>query len=210
MMEFIDGHDFVQQAPDEATLDQIVQQAYKISQLDLHPKPIYDSWSTLNLSQRFAEVQSYLPDETRGIVEQVVENFERLSLDEDHLPHCFVHGDFTKFNVLQRASDSQIFVIDFSVAGWYPRIHELAVIAADLLEGYEGLNINERCDLLIAKYEKYAMLTDDEKQALPIYAAATAAMKYISALRLKLSGDESEETMLWLKWSRNGLLQLDR
>ncbi len=51
----------------------------------------------------------------------------------------FVEGNTIK------GDDGKIYIIDFSVANWYPRIQELAVMAANLLHEKNGLSLNSNC-----------------------------------------------------------------
>ncbi len=52
-------------------------------------------------------------------VEQAMARYAEILVDD--LPHTFVHGDFTKANVLN-GDDGKVYILDFSVANWYPRI----------------------------------------------------------------------------------------
>ncbi len=52
-------------------------------------------------------------------------------------PVMAITCDLTKGNVL-RSADGEIFLLDFAVASQYPRIQEIAVIAANLMHGCQS------------------------------------------------------------------------
>src|SRR3990167_7063243 len=122
------------------------------------------------------------------------------------LPHCFVHGDFTKANVM-KGRDGKIYVLDFSVANWYPRIQELAVIAANLMhEESDSQSLRERTARVIEIYDKLNPLTEDEKKHLYAYALAGVAMEFMGGHQEKfIKGNATEETEYWLNLGRSGL-----
>jgi hypothetical protein len=106
-----------------------------------------------------------------------------------------------------KGNDNEIYILDFSVSNWYPRIQELAVIAANLF--YEENNVtslNERVEWISSEYSKFNPLTSEEKQHLYTYALAGIAMEFMGAHQEKfIKGNMSEETEYWLNLGRNGL-----
>lgn len=121
------------------------------------------------------------------------------------MPHCFVHGDITKSNTI-KSEDGTLYVIDFSVANWYPRIQEIAVIVGNLLsaEGSEG-SLLEILKLVVTKYvEQGGILMTEEMEALPAYVRAAYAMEFIGAsVEKHVNNNDSEENEYWrnLGWS---------
>jgi len=124
----------------------------------------------------------------------------------DTLPYCFVHGDFTKTNVLKGA-DGNIYILDFSVANWYPRIQELAIIVANLLhDDGSSLSLCDRAEHVLEMYDKLNPLISEEKQHFYAYVLAGVAMEFMGGYQEKfIKGNITEETEYWLKLGRNGL-----
>jgi len=71
----------------------------------------------------------------------LVREFNALKMKK--LPHCFVHGDLIETNIM-KDKEGKLWIIDFAVANYYPRIIELAVLACNiLLTQKAGLNQKE-------------------------------------------------------------------
>lgn len=152
----------------------------------------------------FNKVKQFISSEDLQLVEQAMTHYETIPIDD--LPHCFVHGDFTKTNVL-KGDDGKMYILDFSVANWYPRIQELAVIAANLLhDGDPTSSLQETCHQVADEYSLFNPLTDNERQHLPAYTLAGIAMEFMGAHQEKhLNGNDTEETEYWLNLGREGL-----
>ncbi|MFH1837876.1 MAG: phosphotransferase [Candidatus Kuenenbacteria bacterium] len=138
------------------------------------------------------------------MVEQAIAQYSEIPIDI--LPHCFVHGDFTKANIL-KGDDGKIYIIDFSVANWYPRIQELSVIVANLLYDKDNpLTLHERIDLVLNEYGKLKPLTKEERKYIYPYALAGMAMEFIGACYEKcINNNDIEENNYWMDLGRDGL-----
>ena len=147
------------------------------------------------------KVRKFAALEDLRLAEQAVLRYEAISVAT--LPHAFVHGDFTKANVM-KGDDGEIYVFDFSVANWYPRVQELAVIVANLLHDKTSTrSLQETCDLVASEY---GSLTDIERQYLPTYALAGVAMEFLGAHQEKyINGIDTEENNYWMSLGREGL-----
>ncbi len=103
-------------------------------------------------------------------------------------------------------SGQKLYVIDFSVANWYPRIQELAVIAANLLHEDFGLSLAERCEQVAEEYNQLNPLTTEERRHLHAYALAGVAMEFMGSHQEKhVNGNDGEENDYWLNLGREGL-----
>lgn len=131
VMRFIAGKTFydLSVTPCSDDLALIAAEAVKINRINYDPPYLFDSWAIPNMQWMFDKVKDHLTDEGRRLVEGAFDHYERIPLDE--LPKCYVHGDLIKTNLI-KGDDGKIYVIDFSVANTYPRIQELAVMAANL------------------------------------------------------------------------------
>lgn len=152
----------------------------------------------------FHRVKQFIKPDDLNLVEQTIAKFKEIPVAS--LPHAFVHGDFTKANVM-KGTDGKIYILDFSVANWYPRIQELAVIAANLLYvGADSISLRDRTELAVAEYGKFNPLEVEEVQHLYAYALAGVAMEFMGAHQEKfVNGNATQETEYWLNLGRNGL-----
>ena len=132
VMDFIDGKDFFKSKAHITKRDQlfIANQASLINSINIKPKKVYDSWAITNFQLEFKKKSQYLDSDDLKLVEPLLEKFQNLEIET--LPHCFVHGDIIRTNVI-KGKDNNIWVVDFSVSNYYPRIQELAVLACDVL-----------------------------------------------------------------------------
>lgn len=181
----------------------VIEQAAKINNINYHPPYLFDSWAIPNIQSMFNRVKEFVAPEDLALVEQVMRQYEVIPVDT--LPHACVHGDIIKTNTL-KGDDGKIYILDFSVANWYPRIQELAVIVANLLHEEPGLSLEENCKLVIDEYNQFNPLTEAEKHHLPVYALAGIAMEFMGAHQEKLiNGVDGEENDYWLMLGREGL-----
>lgn len=206
LMRFIDGETFLEldRAPDRTERKAVLEQAAKVNEIDYKPPFLFDSWAIPNIRSMFDRVKQFVQPEDLKLVEQAMAQYEAIPVDD--LPHSFVHGDFTKANVI-KAKDGKIYILDFSVANWYPRIQELAVIAANLLhDESDTTSLEDRCELIADEYSQFNALTPDERRYLPAYALAGIAMEFMGAHQEKhINGNDTAETDYWLNLGRAGL-----
>ncbi|MDO8461188.1 MAG: phosphotransferase [bacterium] len=206
LMRFIEGKIFFElnRAPDSEERKAIIEQATKINKIDHKPPYIFDSWAIPNIQAMFDKTKQFIKPEDLSLVERVLAKYRRIPVDT--LPHCFVHGDFTKANVL-KAENGDIYILDFSVANWYPRIQELAVIAANLMhDDTDTTSLKDKTELVAEEYDKFNKLTPEERKWLYDYALAGVAMEFMGAHQEKyINGNDTEETEYWLNLGREGL-----
>lgn len=206
LMRFVEGNTFFEldRAPDADERKAVLEQAALVNRVDYQPTYLFDSWAIPNIRAMFDKVRQFVEPDDLKLVEQAMARYEAIPIDD--LPHCFVHGDFTKTNVL-KGSDGKIYILDFSVANWYPRIQELSVIAANLLhDSNDSTSLEDRCNQVADEYSQFSQLTDLERQHLPAYALAGMAMEFMGAHQEKhVNGNDTDETDYWLNLGRNGL-----
>ena len=206
LMKFVDGQTFLEldRAPDEGEQKAVVEQAVKVNGIDYHPPYLLDSWAIPNIKAMFERTKQFIQPADIKLIEQAMAQYAEIPVND--LPHCFVHGDFTKANVM-KGKDGKIYVLDFSVANWYPRTQELAVIAANLLHEESGSkSLRGRTELIVSEYDKLNPLTPQEKQHLYAYALAGVAMEFMGGHQEKfIKGNATEETEYWLNLGRSGL-----
>ena len=209
VMNYIKGQSFYETkgklSNDEAKI--IVQQAALINRIALKPALTYDSWSVVNFLKEYKKAKQYLSKEDDKLIAPVMEKFA--SVDLEKLPHTFVHGDIIKTNILKDIS-GRLFITDFSVANYYPRIQELAVILCNLLFDEENSHHSkEYYELAISEYQKQITLTSEELELLPLYIKAGHAMHVIGGTNHKSKkGNAPEENEYWINLGLTGLRQM--
>jgi Ser/Thr protein kinase RdoA (MazF antagonist) len=206
LMRFVEGKTFFEldRAPDVEERKAVLEQAAKVNSIEYKPAYLFDSWAIPNIRAMFEKVRRFVEPDDLKLVEEAMARYEAIPVDD--LPYCFVHGDFTKTNVL-KGNDGKAYILDFSVANWYPRIQELAVIAANLLyDNGDSSSLEAKCSQVADEYSQFNALTDEERQHLPAYALAGIAMEFMGAHQEKhLNGNDTDETGYWLKLGRQGL-----
>jgi len=206
LMHFVEGKTFLElnRAPNNDELKAVIEQAAKVNYIDYKPPYLSDSWAIPNIKTMFERVKKFIEPDDLKLVEQAVQQYEQIPVND--LPHAFVHGDFTKANIV-KADNGQIYVLDFSVANWYPRIQELAVIVANLMhDKNDPRSLKEKCDYVVELYGQFDTLTDEETQHLSAYALAGISMELLGGLQEKyINSHDSEETAFWIATGREGL-----
>jgi Ser/Thr protein kinase RdoA (MazF antagonist) len=206
LMCFIEGKTFLEldRSPNDGERMAVLEEAAKINQINYHPAYFFDSWAVPNIGAMYERVKRYVERNDLRLIEQVIEQYQEVPVGE--LPHCFVHGDFTKANVV-KADSGRIYILDFSVANWYPRIQEIAVISANLLQDDDGHRpLWETCKMTVDEYSKLNPLTVLEWQHAYSYALAALAMDFMGAHQEKYVEEHgSSEMDYWLNLGRTGL-----
>lgn len=208
VMEHIEGQDIFSlgETLNPSEMKAIAQQAALINSIDIKPQPIYDSWAIVNFLEEFRKTKKYLSARDLELVQPLVQEFKDLRIKE--LPHCFVHGDIITTNVM-RDNKNKLWIIDFSVSNYYPRIQELAVLACNLFFDAESKTKSENnLNVALEEYQKKIKLTDKELTALPAYVKLAYAMHIIGATyATSVENNTSEENKYWLQQGREGLEQ---
>lgn len=208
IMKFISGKTFydLSATPDENDLALIAAEAVKINAIDYDPPYLFDGWAIPNMHQMFEKTTDYLNEEGRELVKKAFTYYDAIPFEQ--LPKCSVHGDLIKTNLI-KGDDGKIYVVDFSVANTYPRIQELAVMAANLLfdEKNESTRpLKDRVMIVIEAYQAArGTLTDLEKENVFNYALPGAAMEYMGSVNERITGDTSDEIVYWEKLGLNSL-----
>lgn len=205
LMRFVDGKSFLEldRSPSDEERKAVLEQAAKVNGIDYKPPYLFDSWAIPNIHAMLEKVEQYIAPEDLSLVERAIAAYDAIPTDD--LPHSFVHGDFTKANVI-KGEDGKIYILDFSVANRYPRIQELAVIVANLLHDDGEETLEQKCERVADEYSEFNPLTDQERKYLPAYALAGVAMEFMGAHQEKyINGNDTEETGYWLSLGREGL-----
>lgn len=207
VMEYIEGKNFyeLKTNPSIEETQFIIKQAALINKIKLRPRLVYDNWAITNFLEQYERKKQYLQKEEAEILANLVPAFHNLSIND--LPHCFVHGDIIKTNAM-RANDGQIYILDFAVANFYPRIQELAVLLCDMFFDANNPDDFEKSSYryVLDEYQKHIPLTHTEIRILPLYVIFAHAMHVLCASYEKVVNDnKTEENEYFLDIGRIGL-----
>jgi Ser/Thr protein kinase RdoA (MazF antagonist) len=208
VMQFIEGDNFYNlgEKPTINDLKIVARQAALIDSMNIKPKHVYDNWAIVNIIQEFEQKKEYILKDDLKLLEPLVKAFKEMNIDS--LPHCFIHGDITCTN-LMKDKDGKLWIVDFSVGNYYPRIQELAVLACDVCFDLKDKKKSEsNFKTVLSEYQKSIRLTKEELETLPIYIRLAHAMHAICASYEKFAkGNNTKENEYFLNHGRTGLRQ---
>ncbi len=208
VMQYIDGNTFFSlgKKPVLEEIKEITRQAALINSINIRPKFIYDSWAIVNFLKQFEKEGKFLSQENFELLNPLIEDFKEMKIEK--LPHCFVHGDIISTNVM-KDKNNKIWIIDFAVSNYYPRIQELAIIACNLLFDEKDKKKSEsNFKIALKEYQKIIKLNSRELEALPTYIKLAHAMHILQANYEKVvKGNESKENEYWLNQGKIGFAQ---
>ncbi|MFA5797030.1 MAG: phosphotransferase [Candidatus Woesearchaeota archaeon] len=210
VMDFTEGKDFFTSRTTITHEDMrtLARQAAVINSLNIKPSHIYDSWAIVNFPREFEKKSEYLEQEDLELIQPLIEGFQSLTIET--LPHCFVHGDILRTNVI-KDNNAKIWIVDFSVSNYCPRIQELAVLACDILFNKDNKIASEQnLNDALEEYQKTITLTSRELESLPLYIKLAHAMHALCAnYEKKVNKNNSKENEYFLTIGRSGLRQMD-
>lgn len=210
VQEYINGDNFatLNIDPDFNEIFEISKQAALINsikyQLSYSER---DTWATRNFLEQYPVKSKALSEEEKRLVTPLLDDFKNLEIEK--LPHCLVHGDIIRTNVMKDKSN-KIWIIDFGVSAYQARIIELAVLFHDIcLDLDSPNNTKKKRELALNQYSKSIKLTQAELKALPVLTKVTHAMYLMSSAYMeRILKEPSEETTLWLTRSKKALMNL--
>ena len=194
VMDFAPGRTFYDlgRPPDQAELTRLVEQAARIHACPARPGRVFDSWAIANLAPLAGQVGDLLDAGQRRLVDDAIAAMAAAGFWS--LPVTLIHADLTAGNVLL-GPDGELTVLDFALANRWPRLQELAVIAASLMHGSPG-PLPERLETVARLYSAAAPvpLTPEEEAALPAFGRGAAAMELLGGLNQWRQGNRGPET----------------
>ena len=198
VFEFIDGKNYfqLQENPSEEVIKELAKQTSMINNLDIRPNFIYDNWAIINFIEEYNQKRNYISDQYKDEFDKLVEEYKKVDLDK--LPKAFVHGDIISTNVMLD-KNSKIWIIDFAVSNYLPRIIDLAVISCNMcLDKNSKENTYKNISLLLSEYNKYNNLTDYELETFGIFYRLANAMHILQTQYIAKTEGDSEENQYWL------------
>lgn len=211
VMEYVDGKSLydlrAKVTKEEARF--LIGQAALIHQIDFQPTFVYDVWAIVNILKEYEKKKQYIIPRDQDLVKNVIGNFS--ALDINVLPHRLVHGDMITPNIIKDRL-GKLYIVDFSVANYYPRIQELAVLLCNIFfDEVNPGNFLQSYNFLLSEYQKHIPLTLEEISAMPVYTNASFAMHIIGASYEKFAKmNNTVENDYWLELGRIGLRHVSK
>lgn len=205
LFEYINGKSFfdLKMAPNESEIKEIIRQMANIHKQQLNSEFIYDKWAIVNFIKEFEDKKQYLNEKNYKRLRELLIKFK--NVDMKKLPHTFTHGDIISTNVM-KDNDGKLWIIDFAVSNYLPRIVDLAVSSCNLCFNPESIKeTTSKIKMLIKEYEKYNKLTNYEKEVFPIFFDIANAMGILQISYLANQSETSEEDKFWYNESERGL-----
>ena len=198
VFEYIDGKNFfqLQENPSIDTIKELAKQTAMINNLDIKPNFIYDSWAIINFEEEYNKKREYVSPEYKEQFDRLLEELRKI--DFNRLPKAFVHGDIISTNVMID-KDSKIWIIDFAVSNYLPRIIDLAVISCNMcLDKDSKERTYENIFLLLSEYNKYNKLSEYELETFGTFYKIANAMHILQTQYIIKTDGDSEENQYWL------------
>ncbi|MFA6269210.1 MAG: phosphotransferase [archaeon] len=207
VMDFIEGKSLFDSKSNltESEVKSLAKQAARISLIKTKPRFVYDSWSIDNFAREFKKKRKFLPKRDLELIEPIVEEF--CALKTNKLPRAFVHGDLIKTNII-KDEGGKLWLIDFSVSNYSPRINELAILCCNsFFVPTSKAKTKKNIVIALSEYQKIVSLTKRELTALPVLIKVAYSIYVLMPLFAKHKGNKTKENEYWLKQGRAGLYQ---
>ena len=198
VFEYIDGKNYFElnQKASKEIIKELAKQTAMINQLDIKPDFIYDSWAIINFEEEYKNKREYLSDKYKEEFDKLLTKFKCIDLDK--LPKGFVHGDIISTNVMLD-STNKVWIIDFAVSNYLPRIIDLALISCNMcLDNSSKENTYENIALLVSEYNKYTPLSEYELSAFRTFYKLANAMHILQTQYIIKTDGDSAENKYWL------------
>ena len=205
LFEYIEGNSFFDLGiiPNDNEIKEIIRQMANIHKQQLNSEFIYDKWAIINFIEEFEDKKLYLNERDYKKLAKLLILFK--AIDIKKLPHTFTHGDIISTNVM-KDNNGKLWIIDFAVSNYLPRIVDLAVSSCNLCLNPDSIQGTKRkIKMLLKEYEKYNKLTDYEKEVFPIFFDIANAMGILQISYLISHGEASDEDKFWYNESEKGL-----
>lgn len=197
VFEYINGKNYYEigEKPNGDNIKEIAKQTAMIHNINIKPDFIYDAWAIINFKEEYTKKKNYLDDNYKEEFDKLL--LEVNNMDIDKLPKAFVHGDIISTNVMLDIN-SKIWIIDFAVSNYLPRIIDLAVISCNLcLDKESKEKTYENISILLNEYDKYNKLSDYEIEVFGVFYKLANAMHILQTQFIICTDGDSDENQYW-------------
>ena len=205
VFEYIEGDSFFDLGiiPSTEELKEIIRQMSIIHKIDIKLDFIYDEWTPTNFKYEFEEKKQYIDTKYYDRIEKIY--YKLSKIDMEKLPHSFIHGDMITSNIL-KDKQGKIWIIDFSVSNYLPRIVDLIVSSCNLcFIPNSKKETEDKIKILLNEYQKYNKLVKYELEQFKTFFDLVNAMGLLQTSYQNGIGNNSKENEFWLNESVVGL-----
>ena len=196
LMEYINGKNIyeLERGISLEEIREIAYQAAKINKIDFSVDTYYDEWTVTNFKNEYEKKFNSICEEDKKIVNKIYKEFIKLNLD--NLPKAYIHGDIINTNLIK--SNDKIWIIDFSVLNYLPRVIELAVIVHGICIYGNRKDSIKRLNYFLNMYHEKNNLTKSELDVFNVVLNTIGAMNVMQASYIKAMNQNFEENQYWL------------
>ena len=205
VFEYVNGKSFydLNEIPTEKEIKEIIKQMVYIHNAKLDSEYIYDKWTITNFIKEYKDKKNYLDKKYIDIFNKLTNRLKKV--DFNKLVYSFVHGDIISSNVM-KDKNNKLWIIDFAVSNYLPRIVDLAVTSCNLcLNPNSKAKTIESTKMILEEYQKYIKLNEYELETFPLFYDLANAMGILQISYLNSIGEASDEDKFWLEESEKGL-----
>ena len=209
VFEYVNGKSFydLNEIPTEKEIKEIIKQMVYIHNAKLDSEYIYDKWTITNFIKEYKDKKNYLDKKYIDIFNKLTNRLEKV--DFNKLVYSFIHGDIISSNVM-KDKNNKLWIIDFAVSNYLPRIVDLAVTSCNLcLNPNSKVKTIESTKMILEEYQKYIKLNEYELETFPLFYDLANAMGILQISYLNSIGEASDEDKFWLEESEKGLSYSD-
>ena len=208
VFEYVNGKSFydLNEIPTEKEIKEIIKQMVYIHNAKLDSEYIYDKWTITNFIKEYKDKKNYLDKKYIDIFNKLTNRLEKV--DFNKLVYSFVQGSYIHIissNVM-KDKNNKLWIIDFAVSNYLPRIVDLAVTSCNLcLNPNSKVKTIESTKMILEEYQKYIKLNEYELETFPLFYDLANAMGILQISYLNSIGEASDEDKFWLEESEKGL-----
>lgn len=204
VMDYIDGTNMLLLERDftETEIINIAREMAKINSIDYNVEPYYDEWTITHFESEYNKKSNNIDIEDRLLVTNIYNQMKKIDFKKFKM--AYIHGDIIKSNLILD-KNGNVWVIDFSVLNYLPRVIELAVAMFGICMTDDRDKTISNINSLLGEYNKINKLDKYEIQNLPLIFNCISAMNILQTAYIKNTDETFEENEHWLSEGRKGL-----
>ncbi len=204
VMDYIDGTNMLLLERDftETEIIDIAREMAKINSIDYNVEPYYDEWTITHFESEYNKKSNDIDIEDRLLVTNIYNQMKKIDFKKFKM--AYIHGDIIKSNLILD-KNGNVWVIDFSVLNYLPRVIELAVAMFGICMTDDRDKTISNINSLLGEYNKINKLDKYEIQNLPLIFNCISAMNILQTAYIKNTDETFEENEHWLSEGRKGL-----
>ena len=204
LMDYIDGENmlFLDRGFTSDEIKKVAKEMATINKIDYNVEAYYDEWTITNFENEYNKKIGALDNHNKMLVTSVYKEWTKV--DFTKLKQTYIHGDIIKSNLILD-KNNKVWVIDFSVLNYLPRVIELAVAMFGICLTDNREQSIKNINTLLKEYIKYNKIDEYEIQVLPIIFNLISAMNVLQTAYIKNTDETFEENEHWLSEGIKGI-----